>query len=291
MITGTFTVGIALEWGREMLSKHGLEDGDMESRAILSGHLNLKPTELYLNQEKVMSDDAVMEFQRMIARRAHREPVAYILGRQNFMGREFVVTPDVLIPRPETEELVEHAISILIKGKTNGKILDIGTGSGCIAISLALEFPGADVLAVDVSDTALKVAERNTERLKVANIRLQKSNLFGALASELQGDFDMIISNPPYISPSEMAGLDADVGFEPRIALDGGFDGLAIIRKIVAGAFLSLKRRGVLMMEIGHDQGDSVRKLLAETGFINVQVIKDVNGLDRIIRGELSGSV
>jgi release factor glutamine methyltransferase len=207
------------------------------------------------------------KFRRLIARRGEkREPAAYIVGTEEFMGLELKVTPSVLIPRPSTESLVERAGRV-------GVFLEIGTGSGAIAIALAKE--GARGTATDVSERALEIARQNAERHRVADrITFVKADLF------VEGEFELVISNPPYVTTAEMETLPPEVKHEPRQALDGGSDGLDVIRRIVAGARSRAPR---LLLEISPGQAEAVRNLALQAGFRNVLISKDLDGFDRVV--------
>jgi release factor glutamine methyltransferase len=220
----------------------------------------------------------------LIARRAAGEPVAYIVGEREFFGHRFSVTPDVLIPRPETELLVEATLERLPKDRP-AKILDIGTGSGSIAISLALARPDCTVTAVDASPAALGVAAANAASLQ-ARVEFLSSDWF----SGLQGrQFDVIVSNPPYVAQDDVHLSLGDLPYEPRSALVSGSDGLDDIRAIVSSAGLHLRPFGVLLLEHGWDQGDAVRALVENAGFMKTLTLADLAGLPRIvIGGELS---
>jgi release factor glutamine methyltransferase len=212
-------------------------------------------------------------------RRAAREPVAYVTGVREFYGREFRVTSAVLIPRPETEGLVEHALKVI--GKTTAPlIVDIGTGSGCVAITLALECPSATVIASDVSAEALAIAEVNAQALGATEVRFMLASLLPAGLPPL----DMIVSNPPYVPQRHRASLPADVReFEPGVALFGGEDGLDLIRGVAQAARRSLKPGGWLVMEIGDGQGDAVSEVVVQSGLRLDRVEPDLQDISRVI--------
>jgi release factor glutamine methyltransferase len=286
MIVTERTIGVLLEQGVRFLSGKGFENPLAEARALLSGMLDLPPTMLYLDRDKPLNDRQAERYDAMLHRRATHEPVAYILGAKNFFGREFQVNSSTLIPRPETELLVERALA-----RGPAKILDVGTGSGCIAVTMALELPNSRVTAVDISSPALDVAQRNAKRLGAENVRFIQSDLYQALGPGLEGVFDMIIANPPYVPAGEIARLDPDLSFEPVTALAAGIDGLSCIRSLVAGAPRFLAASGRLMFEIGHDQGPAVRKILSDAGFRNVEIALDDDRRDRIASGDWFGSI
>ncbi len=214
----------------------------------------------------------------LIKKRKEHVPVQYIMGYTYFYGRRFYVTKDVLIPRFDTEILVSSALDCM-DGRE--KILDMCTGSGCIAITVALEKSNACVTAADISMAALEVAKANASKL-MANVTFVQSDLF----EHIDGRYDMIISNPPYIESAVIESLDPAVkDMEPRLALDGGMDGLDIYRRLVFDATSHLEDDGILILEIGYNQGEALSALLTENGFEDIEVIKDLAGLDRVVKG------
>lgn len=223
----------------------------------------------------------VARFHELEARRRAGEPMAYILGWREFMGHDFLVSPAVLIPRPETEQLVETALEHL-QGRTLPAVLDLGTGSGAIAISIALAHPDAQVSATDLSADALDVAQQNARRLG-AQVEFSRGSWYDALA--VGGEFDVIVSNPPYIAACDPHLVSGDLRFEPASALTDGGDGLAALRAIVEGAGQRLKPRGALYMEHGWDQAEAVRHLLESAGFTQVASRRDLAGIERITGG------
>jgi len=260
-----------------------------EARLLL-GHVVDRPAVwLIAHDDEVLDEAVLLRFASLVARRKGGEPVAYLLGYREFYGREFAVSPDVLIPRPETELLVDLALAQkvgaggTVKGAATGaaRILDLGTGSGCIAITLALEIPSAQVSAVDASEAALDVTRRNAERLG-ASLRLLRSDWFDSLTGEC---FDLIVANPPYIAESD-SHLDAgDLRHEPRRALASGPDGLDAIRRIVAAAPRHLTPGGRIWLEHGYDQADAVHELLAAAGLCEIEQHRDVAGIVRVSGG------
>jgi len=240
------------------------------SRAELMTHLN-----------RELSESQMSAYRAAIARRARNEPVQYITGTQEFYGRSFAVTPAVLIPRPETEHLVETVIALHSAPKRilPLRILDIGTGSGILAITLALELANATVTATDISGEALAVARQNAAALgAVDRIRFVASDLFAALANER---FDCIVSNPPYVPTTEV--LEPQVrDYEPASALYAGEDGLALYRRLIPGAAASLEPGGHLLIEIGHGQRDAIAGLLRASSFDSIRLIDDLQGIPRV---------
>lgn len=255
----------------------------LETRMLWQHVLGVSRTWLITHDTDPISDDAVKQYRALERRRLAGEPVAYILGEREFMGHMFSVTPDVLIPRPETELLVETALHAVARLQSP-KVLDLGTGSGAIAISIALARPDATVVATDISVAALKVARANATRLG-ASVGFFAGSWYDALATH--EDFDVIVSNPPYIAVCDAHLGQGDVRFEPSRALTDGADGLGAIRAIVSGSHHWLRRGGALYLEHGWDQGDAVRQLLQQARFERVRSLPDLAGIDRVTGGYL----
>lgn len=254
-----------------------------EARLLLGHVMARSAAWLIVHDDQVLDEDQLLAFAALVARRAGGEPVAYLVGSREFFGREFAVSPSVLIPRPETELLVE----IVLEGVGAGaaaKILDLGTGSGCLAITLALEIPRAQVTAVDASEAALHAARKNAQRLG-AQLRLLQSDWFSALASER---FDLIVANPPYIADADPHLAAGDLRHEPREALASGCDGLEAIRRIVAGAAEHLVPGGRLWLEHGYDQAVVVRELFIGAGYIEIEQHRDLAGIVRATGGAIA---
>lgn len=269
------TVGAALAAARTKLPAS-------EARRLL-GHVLARPTAwLIAHDDEILGEDALLAFASLVARRAGGEPAAYLVGRREFFGREFEVSPAVLIPRPETELLVELGIA-KVGADSAATILDLGTGSGCIAITLALEMPLARVTAVDASEPALRVARDNAEK-HVASLRLLQSDWFGALSGER---FDLIVANPPYIADADPHLAAGDLRHEPQSALSSGADGLEAIRRIVADAPEHLKAGGQLLLEHGYDQAATVRELLEAAGLFGIEQHRDLAGIARVSGGRI----
>lgn len=257
-----------------------------EAELLFSEILNCDRPYLYLKKNYLLDKEKSVLISKVLKRRISAEPIQYILGKTEFMGLEFKVTPDVLIPRPETEILVETAMRVacqLASPKLRQlNILDLGTGSGCIAISLAKLIPDAKISASDISRQALKIAGLNA-KLNNVNINFLQGNLFGAYGLKLK-TFDLIVSNPPYIASSEIKKLQPEVQREPLIALDAGKDGLYFYKRISRQARKYLRNEGFLILEIGINQKDAVEKNLQNSGYFEIiEVIKDYNEIDRVI--------
>ena len=260
-------------------ARAGLEPGDAE---VLLAHVLDRPRSwLYAHGDDDLDADATVRFADLLARRRAGEPVAYLTGRRGFWRFDLQVGPATLIPRPETELLVELALARLPADQPQ-QVADLGTGSGAIALALAHERPRADVLATDASADALGVAAANARALALANVRFLRGDWFAPLASET---FDLIASNPPYIADGDAHLGEGDLRYEPRGALASGIDGLNAIRRIVADAPRHLVPGGWLLLEHGRDQGDAVRGLLAAAGLVEVETVRDLEQRDRISLG------
>lgn len=262
----------------------GFADAALDARLLLEHVCATDVQTLLAEPEREVSEEEERTFLSLIARRAAHEPLAYIVGEQEFMGLPFVVTPDVLIPEQDTEILVEEAMRQM---EDNSRILDLCTGSGCILLSLLHYSNGCTGVGTDLSEAALAVAGRNAEALGLAG---QCTWLSGDLFSALEGAegipqrYDLIVSNPPYIPAAVIETLAEEVqGHEPRMALDGGADGLDFYRRIIGEAQRHLVIGGRVMLEIGYDQGERVPALLREAGFIEVEVYRDYGGNDRVV--------
>ncbi|MEN6484509.1 MAG: peptide chain release factor N(5)-glutamine methyltransferase [Syntrophobacteraceae bacterium] len=279
-----WTILSVLQWTAAYFSRKGIEQSRANAEVLLAHVLGVERIQLYLRYDQPMSSTELARFREAVQRRASREPTQYITRRQEFWSLDFEVTPAVLIPRPETEVLVEKALEIL--PSSPARILDIGTGSGAIAVALASERPSLQVVATDRSPAALDVARRNACRHGVQErIHWVCSDLFGAL-SPVQPLFDLIVSNPPYIGETEMPELAPEIlKYEPESALRGGGPlGLDIIRRIIETAPPYLKPGGTLLVEIGHKQADVLKEELGwKPGFEALEFIRDYSGILRIL--------
>ncbi|MDY0383665.1 peptide chain release factor N(5)-glutamine methyltransferase [Trichlorobacter sp.] len=268
-----------LTWTTGYLAEKGVANARREAEWLLCEATGLDRVGLYLNFDKPMSDEELAAYRALVVRRGKREPLQHILGSQEFDGLTFEVSPAVLIPRHDTETLLEQALQHAPSSRT---ILDIGTGSGCIAIALAKRLPEATITAVDLSPDALVVAQRNAEQHSVA-IEFLQGSFFEPLAGRR---FDLIVSNPPYITTADLAGLQPEVrDFEPNLALHGGADGLDAYRAIIAQAADHLQPGGWLWFEVGAGQATDVAALLAQAGFNGIITASDPGGIERVVGG------
>jgi release factor glutamine methyltransferase len=247
-----------------------------KSRAWLLAHLD----------EEVPEKQAA-RFSQLLDRRYHGEPIQYITGEQEFYGLPFRVMPDVLIPRPETEHLVEKAVEVAAQFE-QPRIVDVGTGSGAIAVALARNLPDAQIAALDISSAALEIARENALRNAVSDrIRFAQSDLLAAVAHER---FDMVVSNPPYVPTADRDSLSIEVReHEPALALFAGDDGLAVVRRMIPAAFAVLSAGGSLLTEIGYGQSQAVAALLADAGFEHIEFVPDLQGIARVACGRRTG--
>ncbi|MBA1334094.1 MAG: Peptide chain release factor N(5)-glutamine methyltransferase [Firmicutes bacterium] len=281
------TVAELIDYGVRELRERGKPSPRLDVELILAHVLGKDRLFLYMNPGLLPGFEAEREFCRLIGERIRGKPVQYIIGRQEFMGLEFDVSSGVLIPRPDTEVLVESVIEwIKDSGRHNAVLADLGTGSGAIAVSLAYYIPDARVVAVDVSQEALEVAAHNAAKHGVSRrIRFVRGDLLEPFkAMGLEGGLDGIVSNPPYIPEEDMKGLQDEVKNEPALALCGGSDGLDCYRRIAAGAPLYLARGGILAVEVGYNQAGDVAGIVGATGkFGPARVIRDLEGRERVV--------
>lgn len=285
-------MGEALTWAAARLARRGVPSPRVDARVILSGATGLAAGHLLAHPESVLPPPDRERFRAMVERRERREPVQYIIGRAEFHSRVFGVTPDVLIPRPETELALEAAITLIetsFPQRHGLEVADLGTGSGVLAVTLALSLPGATVHAVDVSPPALAVARANAARHGVAEqINFYDGDLWEPLArAGMLGRLHGVVSNPPYVAQGDLAGLMPEVReHEPRLALLAGADGLACLRRLVDGAAGFIRPGGVLVLEVGAGQAGAVREMLALTrAFTSIGTRRDYAGHERIVYG------
>jgi len=269
-----------LKAAAEILQTGGVIEPRREAASLLAFVLRKDKTFLIAHSEDELSAAEEKQFQKVLKRRAKREPFQYIVGRQEFCGLDFAVTKDVLIPRPETEMIVATAIGIL---KAGGKFCEVGIGSGCIAISILHKFKTASAIGLDISDKALRIAEKNAKTHQVLErLELKISDVFETVPNE---KFDLIVSNPPYISSQEMKTLQPEVQkFEPHAALTDAGDGFSIIKKIVNDAPDFLNKAGFLLMEIGFGQVGEVKKMFDRKMWREVEILPDFQKIPRMVK-------
>lgn len=272
--------------GKEQLELSGVPDADLDAWYLLEFVTGISKARYYGNPKAGMEEEEVLRYRDVIRQRAERIPLQHITGEQEFMGFSFQVDEHVLIPRQDTETLVEEAFGVL---RPKMEILDLCTGSGCILLSLLKlgekqGIAGLKGTGADISREALKVAKENGRRLEIPGDQL--AWVRGDLFEKLEGPFDLLVSNPPYIPSGELSGLQEEVRLhDPALALDGHEDGLYFYRRIAAEAGKYLRDGAFLMLEIGWDQGEAVRGLLEAAGYQEVEVKKDLSGNDRVVRG------
>ncbi len=273
------TIQQMVDGAKERLEEKGIDEPLAHAELIAAFVLNKSRTYIRAYRQNVIYEKEENLFNKIVEEKLSGKPLAHIIGEAEFMGRLFSVGPTVLIPRPETEELVEETVKN-ITGAQPSRILDLCSGSGCIAISLAFMFPAAEVTGADISSQALEVARKNAANMNLGNrVKFIQSDLF----DNIGGEFDFIISNPPYIPTEIIETLSPEVRKEPRLALDGGPDGLDIVRKIIANACAHLKTGGLLALEIGCAQSEKVLKFFKGEEWDTPFAAKDFAGIERFI--------
>jgi release factor glutamine methyltransferase len=277
----TVSIAEALRQASRALDQAGVAEARREAGSLLSHVIARDRTFLISHAEDLLGDDEWRRFGDAVERRRAGEPTQYITGVQDFYGRSFRVTPDVLIPRPETELVVEAALGVM---GADAVVCDVGTGSGCIAVTLLCERSEARAVAVDVSEAAMEVARLNARALSVEErIEFVRSDCFDEL-KPAAARFDLIVSNPPYVSASMLPGLQREVrDHEPKIALSPGADGLSVIRRLLADAPQFIRGHGHLIMEIGFDQGEKVQALIDKNVWTLQTIVPDLQGIPRIV--------
>ncbi|MEK6759648.1 MAG: peptide chain release factor N(5)-glutamine methyltransferase [Deltaproteobacteria bacterium] len=283
-------IGESIRWAEESLRVAAVTEARSEAEYLLMHVIGCKRHTLFIEASKTLSEDQEGVFKRLIERRAKREPSQYITGEAEFYGFTFKVTKDTLIPRPETELLVDEALrcALHLAEKKPLTIIDLCTGSGCIAVTMALKLPGSVVYATDISKAALKVAAENAELNNVADrVIFLEGDLFTALDGTPARLADIILSNPPYISESEIEILEPEViVHEPKSALYGGPDGLAFYRRIITEAPERLSEGGFILLEMGFGQSEDIRGLMEkEHRYKDIAILKDYSGIERVIKG------
>ncbi len=272
----------ALEYGKQRLLECEIEDANLDAWLLLEYVSGISRSWYFIHEDEEISEDDIEEYQILIEQRGKHIPLQQLTKEAYFYGMKFFVNENVLIPRQDTEVLVEQVLS-LSKGKENLKLLDMCTGSGCILLALLANLKQASGTGVDLSEKALEVAQRNGEELGIEVFWVQ-SDLF----DKVSGSYDIIVSNPPYIETSVIEGLMDEVKlYEPRMALDGTEDGLFFYREITMQAGKYLKNNGILAFEIGYNQGKAVSEFMKENGYEEVQVLQDLAGLDRVVTGRI----
>ena len=282
------TAQASLKEGADKLSANGIDRVRLEAKLLLAHALGVRKEDLILHPDQGLTGPQEEKFLQLVERRCRKEPLAYITGHREFWSLDFKVNPKVLIPRPETEEIIERLMA-LVSGKRRGEeihVLDVGTGSGILAVAAAVELPQAQVTAVDISVAALEVARNNAHRHQVADrIDFLQMDLMKDWRLPKNPLYDFILSNPPYIPFGKVECLMPDIrDYEPRAALDGGPDGLTCYRRIIPNAFRYLKPGGHLIIEVGESQAGWVRQnLRAQGGFDEIATLQDLSGKERVV--------
>lgn len=280
MALRTWTTRAVLDWTTQDFAARGIESPRLDAELLVAKALETDRVGLYLDLNRPLSNRERSAIRPLVARRRQREPVAYILGHREFYGRRFTVTPDVLIPRPDTETLVDHALACIPEDAAC-RVLDVGTGSGAIAVTIAAERPLAVVTATDISEAALKVASRNAEQLEVADrIEFERADLLRGAAQ-----YDVVVSNPPYVAQSEIDALQPEIRqHEPLAALEAGEDGLDVVRALLAAVEPATMSGAELLVEVGIGQAASVLDFAANhAAWHLVAVYPDLDRIDRVV--------
>jgi release factor glutamine methyltransferase len=285
----TWTTLAVLDWTTQRFTEAGIASARLEAQLLLAHVLRCSRVQLYTGFDKPLAEQELAGYRDLIKRRLGGESVAYLLGEQEFWGLPFYVDASVLVPRPDTETVIEVARSLRPDPAAPCRVLDLCTGSGAIAISLAKELPGARVVATEVSPDAAAIARRNAERNGVADrVEIRVGDLFAPVAGE---QFDLIAANPPYVATGVIATLSPEVRKEPPLALDGGPDGLGFYDRICAAAPAHLLPGGAIVLEHGYDQADPVRALLEAAGFLRVTLARDLGKNPRVTSGVLPDTI
>jgi release factor glutamine methyltransferase len=286
--TEVWTIKRLLEWTTGFVDRKQVDAPRLSAELLLSHVLSAPRIRLYTQYERELDDDALTRFRDLVKRAADHEPIAYLTGRAHFFSLEFTVTRDVLIPRPDTETLVENVLQDVrfTPGLESPRILELCTGSGCVAAALGQQLKTATILATDVSPAALSVARQNLAALSLSErVLLAQGDLYEPLRTQITASpFHIIVANPPYIPSGAIEGLDRNVrDYEPRLALDGGTDGLRLIRQILTGAPERLLPGGRVYVEIQFDQAEPVRALAIAAGLTEIRILRDHAGNDRVV--------
>jgi release factor glutamine methyltransferase len=284
-----WTIGEVVQWATDDFRARGLESPRLDAEVLLAFAIGATRVQLVVDRERPLDERELGRLRELVKRRRAREPVAYIIGAREFYGRMFRVDRRVLVPRPDTETLVEVALRRTVDRSMSMRALDLCTGSGCVGVTLARERPTSRVHATDSSEDALAVARANALRLGAYNVSVAAGDLFGGLDRD-RCRFDVIVANPPYISRDEIERLAPDIrDYEPRSALDGGETGLDLVRRIVADAPLHLVKGGTLAIELGAGQAPEAAGLLASRGFERVTATRDYGRIERVVDGRWPG--
>jgi len=283
-VTERWTVGSLIRWATERMLTNGFDEARLHVELLLGRVLNFSRYALLTRRDRPLNAAEFIEFNSLLERRLHHEPLQYIIGETDFMGLPLYVDANVMIPRPETEQLVERTLEVIhALEKHPVEVLDIGTGSGNIAIALAYFAPVACITSIDASSNALQTAARNVERHSVESVSLLRGDVFSDVMPESM--FDIIVSNPPYVALEEFDALQPEVkDFEPRVAITDEGDGLRFIRRISEIAIEKLCSPGTVLMEISYAQADDAREILERAGFRSIEIFDDVAGIPRIIK-------
>ena len=291
----SWTIQKLLNWITEYFIEKGIDSPRLSAELLLGYVLGLERIELYTQFDKPVAKEQLDKLHKLVKRAGENEPIAYLIGKTEFYSLELNITPDCLIPRPETELLAERAIEFLCKRTGKQFVCDLCTGSGCIAVAIARNCPNSRIIATDISDAALNIAAKNVEKYQLEKqIKLLCGDLFEPVIPQLDVEklvlnsdwgFDLIVCNPPYVSAAEFEKLDKNIkDYEPKLALYAGDDGLDIYRRITEKADQFLKPDAALMLEVGYNQGQTVRELLEQAGtFAEIKIEKDHHNNDRII--------
>jgi release factor glutamine methyltransferase len=278
-----WTIGSLVKWATDDFRTRGIENPRLDAELIVAHVLGIDRTKVIIESLRPLEGAELVKLRDFVKRRRNREPIAYLRGTREFYGRPFKVDSRVLIPRPDTEALVETALERTAHVSLSMRLLDLCTGSGCVAISIARQRPTGQVTATDISAGALVVARENAYRLGAYNVAFTEGDLFAAAPKQR---FDVITANPPYIASNEIPELMPDVrDFEPRLALDGGADGLDFVRRILDGAPDYLEKDGVLAMEIGAGEAPATAALFEEHGWRDIEIARDYAKIERVVSG------
>jgi release factor glutamine methyltransferase len=281
-----WTIETVLRWATDDFRTRGIDSPRLDAELLLGRALSCTRIQLIADAKRPLDTGELARFRELVKRRRAREPTAYLLGEREFYGRMFRVDRRVLIPRPDTETLVEVALDRTRERSMSLRALDLCTGSGCVAITLARERRTSLFVAADVSSEALAVARDNALRLGAYNVAFRQGDLFAAVHPSLR--FDLVTANPPYIADGEMSALQPEIrDYEPRLALSGGADGLDIVRRIAAGARAHLADGGRLVLEVGFGEAPAAATLLADAGFARIEVRRDYARIERVVSGVL----